>query len=287
MGRGELFDNQASTTHIEPELVSRVFGYGAARSAFMTFGHRVSEPIAKTCARVRRDFSPYLDGELSPEREQALQRHVAECSACAAHLEELRTLTRGLRRLPRPAVPPDLARQILGALERESRKAPTWFELFRALGRLAFIHPKAAAMAISVLLTTALLGALLSVLRPVPEVPLAYYSAPIALNAQQYGLLNGGAELPTGSYTFPRLRSSGHLERLFRAASSDQLVVVTFVHPDGRASLVDIVAPSRLVDPAEVQTSFSNVRFEPAKRAGQQPVSTQLVVLLHRLDVTY
>mgnify|MGYP000418670687 FL=1 len=253
----------------------------------MDFEHRMSEPTVRSCARVRRDFSPYLDGELSPERERALQRHVAACSACASHLEELRALTQELRRLPRPAVPRDLTSQILDALDGERRRASTWFTLLRRMGRLAFAHPKAAAAVISVLITTSLLGALFSVLRPVPEVPLAYYSAPIALDAQQYGLLNGEMEHSAGSYTFPRLRSSGHLEQLFHAASSDQLMVVTFVHPDGRASLVDIVAPSRPMDLTEMKSSFSDVRFEPAKRAGQQPVSTQLVVLLHRLDVTY
>lgn len=253
----------------------------------MDLDPRVSEPIVGSCSRVRRDFSPYLDGELSPERERALQRHIAACSACASHLEELRALTHRLRRLPRPAVPYGLASQILDALEGECRRASTWFGFLRGMGRLAFARPKAAAAVISLLLTTSLLGALLSVLRPVPEVPLAYYSAPIALDAQQYGLLNGETEQPAGSYTFPRLRASGHLERLFHAASSDQLVVVTFVHPDGRASLVDIVAPSRPMDLMEMRSSFSDVRFEPAKRAGQQPVSTQLVMFLHRLDVTY
>ncbi len=253
----------------------------------MDFEHRVSESIVRSCARVRRDFSPYLDGELSPERERALQRHVTACSACASHLDELRAVTQELRRLPRPAVPRDLASQILDALDGEHRKASTWFMLFRGMGRLAFAHPKVAATVISVLITTSLLGALLSVLRPVPEVPLAYHSASIALDAQQYGLLNGEVDLSVGSYTFPRLRSSGHLERLFHAASSDQLVVVTFIQPNGHASLVDIVGPSRPMDLTEVKSSFSDVRFEPAKRAGQQPVSTQLVMLLHRLDVTY
>jgi len=251
----------------------------------MGFGWRVREPIARSCARVRGDLSPYLDGELSTERERAVERHLAECAACARHLQELRALAQGLRRLPRPAVPRDLACQILGALEGE--RAPLGLGLLRLGGRLAFAHPKAASAVISLLITTSLLGALLSALRPIPEVPLAYYSAPIALDAQQYGLLNGETERAVGSYTFPRLRSPGHLERLFRAAASDHLVVVTFVHPDGRASLVDIVAPSRPMDVAEMETSFSDVRFEPAKRAGQHPVSTQLVMLLHRLDVTY
>lgn len=241
----------------------------------------------RNCAIVRRDLSAYLDGELPPERERSLKAHVVLCPACAHYLEDLRELACGLRRLPRPTVPHDLGSQLLDALKGERMKRRSGLYWLRSAGRVVFTYPKAASALISLVVTVVLLGALLSVLRPVPEVPLAYYQAPIALDAQQYSLLNGEMSHPYGIYTFPRLRSSGHLEELFRAAASDQLVVVTFVHPDGRASLVDIVTPSSRVGAMDVRTSFSGVRFEPAKRAGQHPVSTQLVMLLHRLDVTY
>ncbi|MCS6816003.1 MAG: zf-HC2 domain-containing protein [Blastocatellia bacterium] len=241
----------------------------------------------RECAHIRRELSPYLDGELSPKQERILERHLTACSACARHLEELKVLAHGLRRLPRPAVPRDLADQILTALEGEHQRAYAGHGFLRLIKHQVFAHPKVASALMSLIITLPLLGALLSVLRPVPEIPLTYHHTPIALDAQQYGLLNGRIEDWAGSYTFPRLRSPGHLERLFHAAASDQLMVVTFVHPDGRASFVDLVAPSRPVNLTEVETSFSDVRFEPAKRAGQQPVSTQLVMLLHRLDVSY
>jgi len=241
----------------------------------------------RNCAIIRQDLSAYLDGELSPEQRRRLEGHLAVCSACARHLEELRELARGLRRLPRPTAPSHLMGQILEVLDGERQEAPSKLGFLRWIGSLAFTHPKVASALTSLLITVSLVGALLSVLRPIPEVPLVYYQAPIALDAQQYGLLNGEANLPQVRYTFPRLRSLGRLEGLLQAAASDHLVVVTFVHPDGRASLVEIVAPSPKMDPLDMRTSFSEVRFEPAKRAGQHPVSTQLVMLLHRLDVTY
>jgi hypothetical protein len=241
----------------------------------------------RSCALIRQDLSAYLDGELSPERERWVEGHLIVCSACARHLGELQELARGLRQLPRPSVPTHLVGQILEVFEGERQKASSMLGFLRSVGSLAFTYPKAASAVISLLVTASLVGALFSVLHPIPEVPLAYYQAPIALDAQQYGLLNGEANPPQGRYTFPRLRSLGRLEELLRAAASDHLVVVTCVYPDGRASLVDIVAPSPRMTPMDVRTSFSEVRFEPAKRAGQHPVSTQLVMLVHRLDVTY
>ncbi len=241
----------------------------------------------RNCRIIRQDLSAYLDGELSPEQRRWLEGHLAVCSACARHLGELRDLARGLRRLPRPAAPSHLMGQILEVLDGERQEAQSKLGFLRSFGSLASTHPKVASVLTSLLITVSLVGALLSVLRPIPEVPLVYHQAPVALDAHQYGLLNGEANPLQGRYTFPRLRSSGHLDELLRTTASDHLVVVTFVHPDGRASLVDIVAPSPRMNLMDMRTSFSEVRFEPAKRAGQHPVSTQLVMLVHRLDVTY
>jgi hypothetical protein len=41
-------------------------------------------------------------GFLTPEEERLLREHVAECSGCAARLEEMAILAAGLRNLPSP-----------------------------------------------------------------------------------------------------------------------------------------------------------------------------------------
>ncbi len=240
----------------------------------------------KACTVVRRDLSEYLDGELPSDRARALQEHLLVCSTCARDLEELRDLTRRLRHLSPPVAPSDLLEQVLEALDREHPRVRSRGGLLRRMERWTFAYPRVAAALMSFLITISLLGALLSTLRPIPEVPLAYHHASIALDARQYGLLNGEPGSSYGLYTFPRLRSPGSLDALFQAVAEDHLVVVTFVYPDGRARLVDVVAPSgHPVDLSEMSASFSGLRFEPAKRAGQHPVGTQLVMLLHRLEV--
>lgn len=54
-----------------------------------------------------RCLSASLDGELSPRRARAVERHLAGCAACAARLEGLRRAQAALRAIPRSAPPPE------------------------------------------------------------------------------------------------------------------------------------------------------------------------------------
>ena len=45
-------------------------------------------------------LSDYLDGELAPAERDAVERHLAECEACASTLEELRAVVSAAGRLP-------------------------------------------------------------------------------------------------------------------------------------------------------------------------------------------
>ena len=45
-----------------------------------------------TCAEIEAALLDYVEGELAPEREQAVRSHVDECSACAARYREMRRL---------------------------------------------------------------------------------------------------------------------------------------------------------------------------------------------------
>jgi anti-sigma factor (TIGR02949 family) len=58
-----------------------------------------------------------LDGELGPADVAELDRHLAECSACAVEYAQLKALRQSLRAaLPRPEAPPELRRRILAAI---------------------------------------------------------------------------------------------------------------------------------------------------------------------------
>lgn len=54
---------------------------------------------------LQQQLSTYLDDELLPEEAAEVRRHLAECPACAAELEELRATRALLRRLSPPPVP--------------------------------------------------------------------------------------------------------------------------------------------------------------------------------------
>ncbi|MCR4419404.1 MAG: anti-sigma factor [Clostridia bacterium] len=45
------------------------------------------------CRKARQLLSPYIDGELAPQEQAALEEHLAACEACRAELEELRAVS--------------------------------------------------------------------------------------------------------------------------------------------------------------------------------------------------
>lgn len=88
-----------------------------------------------SCLGIRRQLSAYLDGELSPHRRTALERHLVRCRSCHAALESLRRLEHPLQAVEVPPVGPDLAGRIV-AEARKRRNAcgkPNAIPLYRRL----------------------------------------------------------------------------------------------------------------------------------------------------------
>lgn len=242
------------------------------------------------CQTIRRDVSAYIDGMLEGTRAQILRAHLRECSECAHYVENLRSLASTLRELPRPAVPPRLTQDILEAFDALPRGRSRWRDrLIPHLVRLAVAHPQVVSLVASVAITSSLMLAILANFTPLPMIPVVSHKQQITLTPVEYRLLNQGMAPPsaTGVYTLPRLRQSGNLDALFAATQSDEFALITVVHPDGRASVVDVLAPPaspRLL--AQANESLQGLRFQPAMNSGR-PVSTQLVMLVQRLDVAY
>jgi hypothetical protein len=69
-------------------------------------------------------LNEYLDGALDPQQVQRIDRHLAECPACARRLEELRTLFSELAELPDEPLGRDLAPGVVAALR--TRRTPAW-----------------------------------------------------------------------------------------------------------------------------------------------------------------
>lgn len=71
-----------------------------------------------TCSEVLADLSPYLDGELAPERRGNIEAHVSECQACAAFGQAFGSMVEAVRarlREPEP-VPAEIADRLKTAL---------------------------------------------------------------------------------------------------------------------------------------------------------------------------
>lgn len=58
------------------------------------------------CSEFASRIDGFLDGRLSPEDEEALRNHLAECPACAEETEAVKDLRRRTARLPRSLEPP-------------------------------------------------------------------------------------------------------------------------------------------------------------------------------------
>jgi anti-sigma factor RsiW len=86
------------------------------------------------CDRARRLLSPYADGALKPWQRWIVSRHVAQCAACVAQLEELQAMRTALHaHLPYHQAPPGLAARIGALLPREEMPAPSRSRLPRPI----------------------------------------------------------------------------------------------------------------------------------------------------------
>jgi len=74
-----------------------------------------------TCRELAELLLDFVAGQLPPERREHVEQHLGLCSSCVAYLEGYRLTVRMTRQLPRPPLPPDLARQLLALLEESGR----------------------------------------------------------------------------------------------------------------------------------------------------------------------
>lgn len=72
-----------------------------------------------TCAE-RLTTQAYFDGEIDAVAAAAIERHVEQCAACRALLQELEHTRAAIRKVPRPGTPAALRARILRSLEEEA-----------------------------------------------------------------------------------------------------------------------------------------------------------------------
>ena len=96
----------------------------------------------------------HLEGDLTPEDFTRVDAHLAECSACAAELRELRETVALLRGLPDPVPSPRLAADVMQRIEAEGDSRGRVIELFREVAQPRVIAALAAGIAALALFST-------------------------------------------------------------------------------------------------------------------------------------
>lgn len=114
----------------------------------------MSGHLHDSSAHVLDRLGDHLEGDLTPEDFTRVDAHLAECSACAAELRELRETVALLRGLPDPAPSPRLAADVMQRIEVEGDSRGRVIELFREVAQPRVVAALAAGIAALALFST-------------------------------------------------------------------------------------------------------------------------------------
>jgi anti-sigma factor (TIGR02949 family) len=77
--------------------------------------------VQVTCTDVRTQLNDLLDGSLDRPTRERLERHLLQCSDCAALYRTLQQTTRGLRSLDRVRIPDGMRERLAERLKQQQR----------------------------------------------------------------------------------------------------------------------------------------------------------------------
>ncbi len=266
------------------------------------------------CQESQREFSPYLDDELTRDARMALDAHLDVCPICRRELDETRSLIRSYSLIARPAAPPNLAAAISHALiiERAERNARTAHGLRERVTRWIEPHlmPYAVGALYSLLLFVGVIAGFSQQLQSLRNLAAAEkFEATLPYQVtwidNSVGGLNGvldgtqrlspenlAASRAPFTEQSPSLNPRGALAKLALSPSDslspddDDMIVVADVYSNGSASLAAIVEPPRnprMLD--ELQDALrKNPAFVPAS-LDRRPQTMRVVFALQKMNV--
>jgi hypothetical protein len=259
------------------------------------------------CEETKQSLSLYIDDCVSLPTRVAIDEHLNRCPVCRDEVAQLRSVTRRLSNLSRPAPPSDLAATITDALlieaaARSQSPNPSWtyrvarfleprlmpytigsfasvimFALMFAALRPHFVALREAALQNStvIVLRTPSLGYDLN--KPVTPEDFAASRAPFA---EQSPSLNPGGALAalTRGYSHPHSTNE--------YGNSDDMIVVADVFSNGSASLADVVqAPRDKRMLVEFESALrQDAAFVPAS-LDRRPDTMRVVFAVQKVDV--
>jgi len=89
------------------------------------------------CACHEIDISTYLDGELSPELSNIIEKHLQTCSKCKEALHQMQSLSKSIQELPRPLISSSITMKVLDLLQKEKNGEIFFVNLFKLWGILS------------------------------------------------------------------------------------------------------------------------------------------------------
>jgi hypothetical protein len=263
------------------------------------------------CEETKQTLSAYLDDELSLPARAACDEHLLHCPVCREELAAMRSLVRGLSALPRPLTPPFLAASINDALLIEAGAVLRQPKLPLMVRFMSWLQPRVmpytvgtfASCLLFILMFTALRSSLMA-LRTFDRATRSPFAATYRINYFQgenegYDITKPitpeslAARRSAVGVESPSLNPNGALAALAwtptlnkSAGDDDDMIVVTDVFSNGRASLADVVqAPRnrRLLD--EFQNALrEGPAFVPASY-DKRPQTMRVVFVLQKINV--
>ena len=256
------------------------------------------------CEETQQSLSLYVDDCVSLPTRVAIDEHLNRCPVCRSEVVELRSLSRSLRNLSRPAPPTDIVSTITDALVIEAaavKQAPNPAWSYRIAH---FLQPRLMPYTVGSFASIILFALMFAALRP-------HFVALREASLQRNGVL----VLQTPAYDLnrpvtpedfaasrrpwaeqsPSLNPGGALAAFTRANAhphpsytddADDMIVVADVFSNGSASLADVVqAPrdKRMLDEFE-SALRQDAAFVPAS-LDRRPDTMRVVLSVQKVDV--
>ena len=252
------------------------------------------------CKKFESSASAYIDRQL-PEQESAEYRlHLSDCGGCRLRLSELEQVSLMFRDVEPPEVPRELHSYVMTEVTRHSSKGfgvPQ--RLFEWLLKL---NPRPVAYTTGFTISVISFLLLFSSFKPIPvgavtDTEQAAIFPIISGSDKEFHSYNDLPPDPnspdSGSdhyYQLPRVLDHGPLVSFshiaYQKPGDEGMSAMVEVESDGRARLVNILdAPKDPYLVEQLWWSLRNRTFQPATVSGR-PVSTRIILLVEKMDVS-
>ncbi len=250
------------------------------------------------CNEFELAASAYIDRQLNENQATRYREHLFACEGCRLHLAETEAVSLAVRNAEQPAVPRELRGYIMTEATRRARKEISLtVSLFEWLLKL---NPRPVGYAAGLLVSLLSFASLFSSFRPIPlglagsQQAAAIYPIISGSNREYHSYNNLPPDAGTTDtdhyYQLPRVLDNSALVSFshiaYQKAGNQGMSALVEVDPEGRGRLVDVLDAPK--DPYLIEQLWWSLRdrtFQPATVSGR-PVSTRIILLVEKVDVS-